>query len=150
MKPGCALVGGMDAPDESSRAILFLLYEGHTHEEILALHPTLTRDDIARAAGEGLAALETAAGMRVETRAERIARMRVTHPNAFMPWTAEEDALLLVMAGEGRTLRQIAAELGRHTGAIRARLAKWEDDPEGARARLTAAGRTPSPGSGTP
>jgi hypothetical protein len=144
----------MDAPDETSRAILYLLYEGHTHEEILALHPTLTMDDVARAAGEGLAALETAAesaaAPRPETRAERIARMRVTHPNAFAPWSPEEDALLVAMAGEGRTVRQIAAELGRHSGAIRARMEKWDKDPEGARERIRGAGRTPSPGSGTP
>lgn len=140
----------MDAPDETSRAILYLLYEGHTHDEILALHPTLTRDDIARAAGEGLAALETGAAPRVETRAERIARLRVTHPNAFAPWSPQEDALLIAMAGEGRTVRQIAADLGRHAGAIRARLAKWDEDPEGARERIRAAGRTPSPGSDTP
>lgn len=121
--------------DETSRAILYLLYEGHTHEEILALHPTLTRDDIARAAGEGLAALETQGTAVIETRAERIARLRVTHPNAFMPWTAEEDDLLLTLKDENRTVRQIAAELGRHTGAIRARLEKWDRDPAGARTR---------------
>lgn len=123
-------------PDETSRAILYLLYEGHTHEEILALHPTLTPDDISRAAGEGLAALETAAQSRVESRAERIARMRLTHPNAFAPWSREDDHRLLTLAGENRTVRQIAAELGRHAGAIRARLEKWEKDPAGARAIL--------------
>ena len=126
VKPPGALVVGMDAPDETSRAILYLLYEGHTHEEILALHPTLTRDDIARAAGEGLAALETQGLARVETRAERIARMRVTHPNAYAPWTREEDARLLAMAMEDRTVRQMAAELGRHAGAVRARLERLQ------------------------
>ncbi len=126
--------------DETSQAILYLLYEGHTHEEILALHPTLTRDDIARAAGEGLAALETAGSARVETRAERIARVRVTYPNAFMPWSAADDALLLTMASEGRTLRQIAAELRRQPGAVRMRLEKWQKDPNGAAARMREAG----------
>ncbi|MEA3202104.1 MAG: hypothetical protein QOE90_3532 [Thermoplasmata archaeon] len=116
----------MADPEETSRAILYLLYEGHTHEEILALHPTLTRDDIARAAGEGLAALETQGLARVESRAERIARLRVTHPNAYAPWSAEEDARLLALAAEDRTIRQMAAELGRHAGAIRARLEKLQ------------------------
>ncbi|MEA3200302.1 MAG: hypothetical protein QOE90_1730 [Thermoplasmata archaeon] len=125
------------APEETSRAILYLLYEGHTHEEILALHPTLTRDDIARAAGEGLAALETQGAARVESRAERIARVRVTCPNAFFPWAKEDDVLLLRLRDAGRTLRQIAAELGRQPGAIRLRLEKWSRDPEGARQLLS-------------
>jgi hypothetical protein len=124
------------APDETSRAILYLLYEGHTHEEILALHPTLTHDDIARAAGEGLAALEAQGAARVESRAERIARIRVTCPNAFFPWTEEEDVLLLHWRDEGRTLRQIAATLGRQPGAIRLRLDKWSREPAAARKLL--------------
>lgn len=44
--------------NETSRAILYLIYEGRTFDEVFQLHPNLTVLDIARAAGEGLRALE--------------------------------------------------------------------------------------------
>ena len=117
-------MGGMDAPDETHRAILYLLYEGHDHDEILRMHPNLTRDDIARAAGEGLAALETQGEARVETRAERIARLRIHHPQAFSPWTAEEEDVMTGMLAQGASLGAVAKALGRPRGAIARRMEK--------------------------
>ncbi|HET6403751.1 MAG TPA: hypothetical protein VFH78_03830 [Candidatus Thermoplasmatota archaeon] len=111
--------------DETSRAILYLLYEGRTFEEIFQLHPNLNVLDVSRAAGEGLRALEEEAKLRVETRAERIARVRATHPRAFEPWTEEEDArLLLRWKAREVSLAALARALGRPSGAVRMRLEK--------------------------
>lgn len=112
------------SPDETARAILYLLYEGHDVPEILDLHPTLTRDDVARAAGEGLAALEGAAAPRVETREERVARVRQTHPNAFAPWSPDEDRRLREEFDAGAGVAALARAFGRPSGAIRMRLEK--------------------------
>lgn len=122
----------MDATwvDEANRVILYLLYDGRTHDDILAEHPDFTREDIARACGEGLAALES--GPRLETREERIARLRHTHPRAYAPWTREEDARLLEGFRDGTSLAALARDAGRQPNAVRARLEKllgpdWRD-----------------------
>lgn len=111
-------------PDETSRAILFFLYEGRTHDEILTLHPQLTLLDISRACGEGLRALEEASTLRVETRAERIERIRLTHPRAFEPWSEDEDARLALRWNEGGGVAELARSLGRPRGAVTMRLEK--------------------------
>ena len=115
----------MPRDDETSRAILFLLSEGRSVEEILREHPELTPDDVASAAADGLHALETYGQPRVETRAERVARQRLAHPRAYEPWTEEEDARLLLRWEEGARVAELARALGRQPGAVRARLEKW-------------------------
>ena len=111
--------------DETSRAILYLLYEGRTFQEIFELHPNLTVLDVSRAAGEGLRALEEEAKVRVETREERIARVRRTHPHAFEPWTEEEDArLVLRWRSREVGMSALAKAMGRPSGAVRMRLEK--------------------------
>ena len=111
--------------DETSRAILYLLYEGRTFDEIFQLHPHLTVLDVSRAAGEGLRALEEEAEVRVETRAERIARVRQTHPRAFEPWTETEDARLVTRwKSREVTLAALARAMERPSGAVRMRLEK--------------------------
>lgn len=111
--------------DETSRAILYLLYEGRTFDEIFQLHPDLTVLDVSRAAGEGLRALEEEAKLRVETREERIARVRLRHPRAFEPWTEAEDARLVTRWRSREVkLAELARALGRPAGAVRMRLEK--------------------------
>ena len=119
-------------PDETSRAILYLLYEGRTFDEIFQLHPNLTVLDVSRAAGEGLRALEEEAKVRTETREERIARVRQTHPRAFTSWSEEEDARLALRFREGASIADLSRTLGRPRGAISMRLEKllgetWRD-----------------------
>jgi len=127
--------------DETSRAILYLLYEGRTFDEIFQLHPNLTVLDVSRAAGEGLRALEEEAKQRVETREERIARVRQRHPRAFLPWSEDEDARL-VTRWRSREVRlaELARAMGRPSGALRMRLEKllgegWREDGGPARAQ---------------
>lgn len=110
--------------DETTRAILYLLSEGRTFDEIFELHPTLNVLDVSRAAGEGLRALEEERTLRVETRAERIARVRETHASAFQPWSEADDALLLARWEEDASIAALSRAFGRPTGAIRMRLEK--------------------------
>lgn len=110
--------------DETSRAILYLLYEGNSPADIMAANPAITPDDIARAAGEGLAALECKGEARPESRAERIARVRLVHPRAFTPWEPEDDARLKKAWKAGARLSQLARDEGRPPGAVRMRLEK--------------------------
>lgn len=106
--------------DETSRAILSLIAQGHDVPDILAQHATLTPEDVQAAAAEALRTLEE--GPRVETRAERIERLRQRWPNAYAPWTDDEDARLVQRWDEGARLAPLSRELGRPPGAIRARL----------------------------
>lgn len=110
--------------DETSRAILYLLYEGRTLDEVFQLHPNLTVLDVSRACGEGLRALEEEAKTRIETREERIARVRLRHARAFEPWDEEEDVRLALRWREGTTVAELCRALGRPRGAVSMRLEK--------------------------
>jgi len=110
--------------DETSRAILYLLYEGRSIDEIFELHPNLNVLDVSRACGEGLRALEEEAKTRIETRDERIARVRERHPRAFLPWDEEEDARLALRWREGTTIADLSRATGRPRGAVTMRLEK--------------------------
>lgn len=53
------------------------------------------------------------------------------HPNAYRPWSAEDDELLARRFAQGTTLAALAQELGRNTGAIRSLLTRpGIDEPE--------------------
>ena len=128
--------------DETSRAILYLLYEGRTFDEIFQMHANLTVLDVSRAAGEGLRALEEEATARPETRDERIARIRLRHARAFLPWSEEEDARLALRWHEGVSVAELCRILERPRGAITMRLdkitAKPAKDDAAKRAKSTA------------
>lgn len=55
---------------------------------------------------------------------EKIAKMREIHPNAYMPWTKQDDATLTADFQNGESIKNIAKKLGRHEGSIRSRLKK--------------------------
>ena len=55
---------------------------------------------------------------------EKIAKMRLTHPNAYMPWTNEQDALLKQEFQNGKDIAELSDLLGRHEGSITIRLRK--------------------------
>jgi len=55
---------------------------------------------------------------------EKIAKMRETHPNAYKPWTAQDDAALKTGFVNGETLKSLSGQLGRHEGSIKIRLQK--------------------------
>ena len=55
---------------------------------------------------------------------DKIAKMREIHPNAFKPWTAEDDDRLKKLFDEGKGVKELVELFGRHPGSIRARLKK--------------------------
>lgn len=56
--------------------------------------------------------------------ADKIAKMRQTHPNAYRPWEPAHDALLKQEFQNGLNLKELSALLGRHEGSIKMRLQK--------------------------
>ena len=56
--------------------------------------------------------------------AEKIAKMRETHPKAYMPWDKRDDAQLKQDFQNGASVKTLAKTLGRHEGSIRKRLQK--------------------------
>jgi hypothetical protein len=57
---------------------------------------------------------------------ERLDEIRRAHPNAYLPWTQEQEELLAARHAEGATVAELAEELGRQPGGIEARLEKLE------------------------
>ncbi len=56
--------------------------------------------------------------------AEKIAKMRETHPNAYMPWKPQDDELLKQEFQNGSQLADLSEKLGRHEGSVKMRLQK--------------------------
>jgi ATP-dependent exoDNAse (exonuclease V) alpha subunit len=55
---------------------------------------------------------------------EKIEKMRETHPNAYRPWTNEQDALLKQEFQNGVALEELSVRLGRHERSVLMRLQK--------------------------
>lgn len=55
---------------------------------------------------------------------EKVAKMRETHPNAFRPWSDDDDTRLRKMFDDGSGVAELVEVLGRHPGSIKARLKK--------------------------
>lgn len=60
--------------------------------------------------------------------AEKLAKMRETHPNAFRPWQPADDAQLKMMFQNGESVKKMSAHFGRHEGSIRSRIRKHFGD----------------------
>ena len=56
--------------------------------------------------------------------AEKIAKMRETHPNAYMPWLPGDDDILKQEFQNGISIKELSKKLGRHEGSITMRLQK--------------------------
>lgn len=55
---------------------------------------------------------------------EKIAKMRLTYPNAYRPWLPLQDAELKERFQNGASIKQLSKLLGRHEGSIKMRLQK--------------------------
>jgi hypothetical protein len=55
---------------------------------------------------------------------DKLVKMRADFPNAFKPWTEEQDKQLVAEFSDGRTIPELSKILGRHEGSIKARLEK--------------------------
>lgn len=60
--------------------------------------------------------------------AEKVAKMRETHPNAFKPWSDEDDTKLKKLFDDGKGITELVETFGRHPGSIEARLKKHYGD----------------------
>ncbi|MFE3456462.1 hypothetical protein ACFXKD_02880 [Nocardiopsis aegyptia] len=56
------------------------------------------------------------------TQAAQVERERRKHPNAYAPWSQEDDARLAARVNEGASVADLMEEFGRGRGAIQARL----------------------------
>lgn len=110
--------------NDVARAILYLLGEGHSVEDILRQRPDLTKQDVQDAARAALRIVEQG-----ESREDRVARVRRQHRNAFEPWTDLEDKLVVDEFRRGSPIAAMARTFGRPPGAIRMRLQKLGIDP---------------------
>lgn len=54
--------------------------------------------------------------------------MRETYPNAYKPWTNQDDAMLKQEFQNGRNAKALSELLGRHEGSITMRLQKHFGD----------------------
>jgi hypothetical protein len=96
--------------------ILELLANGLSADEVVAVM-RCTAQDVVRAA-ELVVREEKVADAYRELR-ERVAKL---HPRAHEEWSALEDAKVLQMYKERKTIRQIAAAVERHHDAVKCRL----------------------------
>ena len=56
--------------------------------------------------------------------AQKVAKMRETHPNAYRPWRSADDETLKTGFHNGKTIKDLGQTLGRHEGSIKLRLHK--------------------------
>ncbi len=55
---------------------------------------------------------------------EKMSKMRQDYPNAFKPWSEDDDEQLQSAHNAGETIKDLSTKFGRHPGSIRARLKK--------------------------
>ncbi len=53
-----------------------------------------------------------------------IEKVRKEHPNAFEPWTKEDEELLTSLFNDGKTVTELSKSFQRNVGGIKSRLAK--------------------------
>lgn len=51
-----------------------------------------------------------------------IEKIKENHPNAYEPWTIDEDEKLVALFREGKSVQELSQLFGRTKGAIRARI----------------------------
>lgn len=56
--------------------------------------------------------------------ADKLAAMRHDYPNAYKPWSDEDDKKLVKAFSDGKTISELSELLGRHKGSIKLRLEK--------------------------
>lgn len=60
--------------------------------------------------------------------ADKLVEMRKTHPNAYKPWSARDDAELVQYFRQGESIAELMVRLGRHENSITIRLKKLLGD----------------------
>jgi len=101
-------------------AVLEMIAEGHTYDQVLAAYPDMSYLDIFAAAREAL----QNAGQTDGNYAEKLAKIRQEYSRAYDKWSDDEDANLTSLYRAGRPTKEIAVKLQRQPGAIRSRIVK--------------------------
>lgn len=99
-------------------AVLRLISQGRTYEQILSLHPEMTYLDIFSAAREALETMAPTGG----AHAEGGYTVREPRPRPSEPWSVAEDAELAQLLAGGENVEGVAARLRRRPDAVRARM----------------------------
>lgn len=102
-------------------AVLLMVAEGHTYEQVLAAYPALTYLDIFQASQEALALLGEGPPSGY---LKRIAEIKKANPRAYEKWTEGEDEKLIQAVKDGIATKVIAQAHGRQPSAIRSRMVK--------------------------
>jgi DNA-binding NarL/FixJ family response regulator len=105
---------------DKSRKILTLISAGHSYDQIVSLHSDYTYIDIFKSAEEALA-LASSSDSNYQ---HRLAKIKQNHPNAYEPWTPEQEEILKSMYKGGSPVKDIASALKRQPGAIISRIRK--------------------------
>ncbi|HZM80220.1 MAG TPA: hypothetical protein VFC19_31175 [Candidatus Limnocylindrales bacterium] len=95
--------------------------------ELNEISGVIAREDlvmVACAFKPEIAAIAAWHGIFLDDSARRLAQRRQRYPNAYAPWTKEQETVLARLHESGMPTREIAKELGRQPGAITARLDK--------------------------
>jgi len=64
--------------------------------------------------------------MRTNEKSYSVEEKRKTNPNAYQPWTDEDDNRLELLYCEGKSTKELSELFGRNNGAIRSRIKKLE------------------------
>lgn len=64
-----------------------------------------------------------------DSRTYRVSEIRQRYPNAYCPWTPDDDQDLIRRYRSGESIEQLSNAFGRGTGAIVSRLAKHGETP---------------------
>jgi DNA-directed RNA polymerase specialized sigma24 family protein len=95
--------------------------------ELNEISGTIAREDlemVAHAIKPELAAIAAWHGIVIDENSRSLAERRRRFPNAYAPWTEEQERVLIELHESGMSTSQIAKEMGRRPGAITARLDK--------------------------
>ena len=103
--------------------MLSLIAEGRSYGHIVEGNDDISYLDIFNAAREALLLNESLPDYQ-----KRMDKIKHRHPRAYERWT-EEDARLSAMHERGRTVAEMAQQLGRQPSAIRSRLTKLALSP---------------------
>lgn len=95
--------------------------------ELNEISGTIAHEDlemVACAIKPELVAIAAWHGIVIDDKGRTLAQRRRRHPNAYAPWTEEQEQTLTELHESGMSISQIAREMGRRPGAITARLEK--------------------------
>ena len=100
-------------------AILGLIADGYSYNQIVDGHPDITYLNIFSAAEEALRLCESSTDY-----SDRMAMIKAKYPMAYERWSDEDDAMLASMYRRGVQVSALASHFERQPSAIRSRLFK--------------------------